>query len=217
MGYYTPTAVAEGTLFATNAYDGCSYAFAKGETVTTVSVSSDVAAIGSSILVKGNVLDTSPAQPNTPAISDEDMSDWMEYLHMQQPCPDDAEGVEVVITTLDPNGNTYELGRTTSDLSGTFGVAINPPVPGVYKIIASFEGSDSYYSSYAVTYINVEEAPSASQSMTPELTKPEPATPESTEPTTEAPLITTEIAIGAIVAVACIIGIVAFWALRKRK
>jgi outer membrane protein assembly factor BamB len=38
-----------------------------------------------------------------------------------------------------------------------------------------------------------------------------------TTPTAEASLITTEIAIIAAVAVACIIGVVAFWALRKRK
>jgi hypothetical protein len=216
MGYYTPTAVAEGTLFATNAYDGCSYAFAKGETATTVSVSTEVSALGSSILVKGTVLDMSPGQPNTPAISDEDMSEWMEYLHMQQPRPENAEGVEVVIKTFDPNGNTYELGRTTSSLSGTYGCAITPPVPGLYKIIATFEGSDSYYSSYAETYIYVEEAPSPAQAI-----EPEPAVSAATEyestATGETPLFTTEIAIIAVVAVACIIGIVAFFALRKRK
>jgi len=242
MGYYTPTAVAEGTVFATNAYDGCSYAFAKGETVTTVSVSTEVAAKGSSILIKGTVMDMSPAQPNSPAISDASMSDWMEYLHMQQPYPENAEGVEVTITTLDPNGNSYELGRTTSSLSGIYGCAITPPVPGLYKIIATFEGSDSYYSSYAETYIIVEEAPSAAQAIEPEPaapepttpeptepaptepepttpapTEPEPTTPEPTEPTAEAPLITTDLAIIAAVAVACIIGVVAFWALRKRK
>jgi subtilase family serine protease len=214
MGYYTPTAVAEGTLFATNAYDGCSYAFAKGETTTTISLSTEVAAKDSSILVKGTVMDMSPAQPNTPAVSDASMSEWMEYLHMQQPCPENAEGVEVVITTLDPNGNTYELGRTTSSLSGTYGCAITPPVPGLYKIIATFEGSDSYYSSYAETYIYVEDAPSAAQPI-----EPEPATVATAQPapeaTTESARITTETAI--IAAVACIIGIAAYWTLRKRK
>jgi hypothetical protein len=78
---------------------------------------------------------------------------------LQKPCPKNAEGVEVVITTLDPNGNTYELGRTTTSLSGTFGCAVEPPVPGLYKIIATFEGSESYYGSYAETYLFVEEAP----------------------------------------------------------
>jgi len=50
----------------------------------------------------------------------------------------------------------------------------------------------------------------------PEPTTPEPTTPEPTEPTTETPLITTEVAIIAGLAVACIIGIVAFWALKRK-
>ena len=50
----------------------------------------------------------------------------------------------------------------------------------------------------------------------PEPTTQEPATPEVTEPT-EAPMIKTEVAIIAAVALASIIGIVSFWALRKRK
>jgi cell division septation protein DedD len=149
----------------------------------------------------------------------------------------------VVITTLDPNGNTYELGRTTTSLSGTFGYAIDPPVPGVYKIIATFEGSESYYSSYVETYINVGEAPSAAQSIEPEPTEPEPTEPEPTEPEptepeptepkptepeptepeptepepAEAPLITTEVAIIVAVVIAAVIGIVAYWQLKKRK
>ena len=44
MGYYNPTAIAEGALFATNSYDSCSYAFAKGETATTVAVTPEVVA-----------------------------------------------------------------------------------------------------------------------------------------------------------------------------
>jgi outer membrane protein assembly factor BamB len=170
MGYYTPTAVAEGTLFASNAYDGCSYAFAKGETRTTATTSTEVSTLGSSILVKGTVMDMSPAQPNTPAVSDASMSDWMEYLHMQQPCPEDAEGVEVVVTTVDPNGDTYELGRTTTSLSGTFGLSVNPTVPGLYKIITTFEGSESYYGSSKETYLFVEEASSSAQTEDVDLT-----------------------------------------------
>jgi parallel beta-helix repeat protein len=46
--------------------------------------------------------------------------------------------------------------------------------------------------------------------------EPEPTEPAPTEPTAEAPLITT-VAIIAAVAVACVIGIVSYWALRKRK
>jgi hypothetical protein len=130
---------------------------------------------------------------------------------MQKPRPTDAQGVEVFLTTIDPNGNTYELGRTTTDVSGTFGIAVGPPVPGLYKIIATFEGSESFYGSSVVTYINVEKAPSAAKSMEPELTATNPIA------TTETTFIPTEAAILATVAVVCIICIVAFWTLRRRK
>jgi hypothetical protein len=216
--------VADGSLVYLNAYDMQVYCVGKGPSETTVSVQSDVVSLGDSVLIKGSVFDLAAGTkqqeqagrfPNgVPAVSDESMSEWMEYVYMQKPCPKDASGVEVVITTLDPNGNTYELGRTTTSLSGTFGCAVNPPVPGLYKIIATFEGSNAYYGSYAETYINVGEAPSPAATMEPELTAPAPAAPVEA---TEAPLITTEIAIIAAVAVACVIGVAAFWALRRRK
>jgi len=203
MGYYSPSAVAEGTLFATNQYDGNIYGFSKGETATTVLVSDEVIAKGSSVLLKGTVLDQSPAQRDTPAMSDACMSSWMEYLHMQQPIPADAKGVDVTLDAIDPNGDFVHIGTVTSDMSGMFSHLWTPENEGKYTIIATFEGSDSYYASYAETAIGVGPAPSPAQPIEPE------------EPTA-APLITTELAIIAFVIVA-VIGIVAFWILRKRK
>ena len=148
---------------------------------------------------------------------------------MQQARPQNVEGVEVVLTTYDPNGNTYEIGRTTSSDRGTFGCEVDLPVPGLYKIIATFEGSNAYYGSSAETYVSVTEASSPAQPMEPELatpsstqlelTAPEPTGLEPTQPTqaAEAPVISTDVAIVAVVAVACIIGVAAFIALRKRK
>ena len=215
--------VADGYLVDVNSYDNLIYCFGKGQTETTVTGPDTSIPLGEEVLLKGTVTDQSPGAKGTPAIADEDMTEWMEYLYQQKTRPANAEGVEVVLTTLDPNGNTYELDRTTTGLSGTFGCAINPPVPGLYKIIATFEGSNSYYGSYAETYINVEESPSPAQPIEPEPTKPEPVEltkltePEPAEPT-EAPLFTTtEIAIIAAVVIASVIGIISFWALRKRK
>jgi hypothetical protein len=81
-----------------------------------------------------------------------------------------------------------------------------PEHEGEYTIIATFEGSESYWRSFAETAVGVgpAEAPSG------------PIEPEPTEPA-EAPLITTETAIivaAVIVAVAVIVG---FWIIRKRK
>jgi len=225
---------ADGYMAAINGYDNQLYCFGKGNTQTTVDAPMTGVTLGNNVVIRGTVTDQSPGQTclgipaaGTPAIADESMSEWMEYLYMQQPCPEDAEGVEVVLTTFDPNGNTYEIGRTTSSDRGTFGCEVDLPVTGLYKIIATFEGSESYYRSYAETYINVGEAPSAAQPIEPEPTTPEPTEPEPTEPEptepeptepTEAPLFsTTDLAIIAAVAVAVVIGITAYWKLRKRK
>jgi hypothetical protein len=109
----------------------------------------------------------SPGAEGIPAIADEYMSEWMEYVHMQKSLPKDAKGVEVVLETLDPNGNFYEIGTATSDINGNFAYAFTPEVPGLYTIIARFSGSESYFSSVAETAINVDEAPQASPTPTP--------------------------------------------------
>jgi len=251
--HYGDTVIADGFLVGLNFYDNRIYCYCKGPSETTVEGPLITVSLGDSVVVRGTVTDQSPGAKqlveegkfgSVPAISDEDQSAWMEYVYQQQAKPKDAEGVEVVLTTLDPNGNTYEVGKATSSMSGVFGCAFEPPVPGLYKIIATFEGSDSYYRSYAETYINVEEAPSPAQPLEPEPTEPEPTEPEPTEPEptepteaeptepeptepeptepeptepAEAPFITTETAIIAAVIVAVIIGIAAYWQLRKRK
>jgi hypothetical protein len=61
-----------------------------------------------------------------------------------------------------------------------------------------------------------EPEPTEPEPTEPEPTEPEPTEPEPTEPT-EAPLLTTEVAIIAAVVIASVIGIVSYWALRKRK
>jgi hypothetical protein len=91
----------------------------------------------------------------------------MEYLFMDQGMPKNATGVPVKLEVLDSNGNFYEVGSTTSDASGNYACVFTPEVPGLYTIIATFEGSNSYYGSYAETFINVAEAPQASPTPTP--------------------------------------------------
>jgi len=122
---------------------------------------------------------------------------------MQQSMPADAQGVTVKLYAIDPNGNYQDIGETTSDLWGNFGKSWMPPVEGEYLIIAEFAGTKSYYQSSTSTYITVDPAPSAAQPI------------ETEEPTAFA-LGTTELAIIA-VAIIAVLGIVAFWALRKRK
>jgi outer membrane protein assembly factor BamB len=170
-------AVADGIMVWYNAYDNQVYAYGKGPSATTVTAPDTVQPLGTQILIKGTITDQSPGTkeyaqtarfPNgVPAISDENMSAWMEYLYQQQPLPQDAKGVEVVVEVLDPNNNYYEVGRTTSDANGMYKLMFTPEVPGEYSIIASFAGSESYWPSHAETAIGVEEAPAATPAPTP--------------------------------------------------
>jgi len=193
-------------------YDQRVYAIGKGASSTTVTAPDMGVPLGKSVLVRGTVTDVSPGTkdadltirfPNgVPAVSDANMSDWMLYVYKQFERPADVTGVEVVVSVLDPNNNSYEVGRTTSDASGFFKMAFTPEVPGEYTIIASFEGSGAYYGSFAETGINVEEAPAAT---------PEP-TPMSTS---AADLYFVPAVIGIIVAI-IVVGLLLFLLLRKR-
>ena len=232
-------AIADGTLIYWDNYDHTVKAIAKGPSSTSVKASPSVSGLGHRVLVEGSVIDISPGTKQTeqaarfpngvPAVSDASMSEWMAYVYMQKERPADATGVEVVITVLDPNNNCYEVGRTTSDSSGMYKLSFVPQVPGDYTVIVSFAGSKSFWGSYAETAICVEEAQSPATPIEPEQpetpvvpTEPEqPETPvvptEPEQPTAEVPLITTEVAIIAAVAVAVVIGVASYWALKKRK
>ncbi len=95
-----------------------------------------------------------------------------------------------------------EIGNTTSDSNGNFGYMFTPEVPGKYQIIARFNGSASYGSSSATTYMGVAEAPQA----TPTPTPPPPAMTDT---------YVLGIGAGAIIAI-IVVGIVLMLMLRKR-
>jgi hypothetical protein len=92
----------------------------------------------------------------TPAISDESMSAWMEYLYMQQPKPDNATGVPVSLVAIASDGTVTDIGTATSDSLGIYATHWQvPETPGVYKIYVNFAGTNSYYASEAETAITV--------------------------------------------------------------
>ncbi len=225
LGVYTPTAIAYGTLLASDSYNGYTYAFGKGSTETTISTSSKVITKGSSVLLEGTVLDASPAQKGTAAVSDDSQTGWMEYLHMQQPIPGNTTGVPVKLTAIDSNGKTWDIGTVTSDLSGAFKKMWTPPAEGEYTIMATFEGSESYYSSNAQTAIGVDVAASApvptqtpAQTTTPTTTVTPTASASPTVAPTPGTGISTETLLIAAAAVVIIIAVVAAaLVLRKRK
>jgi PQQ-like domain len=163
MGPWTwaaPGPAADGYLTVPSA-DGCTYVYGKGKSATTVTAPDVEVPKGKSVLIKGTVLDLSPAQPNTPCVSKESMSTQMEYLHIQHPIDGiyhniTLTGVPVTLTAIDQNGNPTDIGTaTTSAYYGTFEMAWIPPAEGTYKIIAAFAGDDSYGSSGASTAVVV--------------------------------------------------------------
>jgi hypothetical protein len=169
VGSNNGMAVADGYLVYLNAYDMQLYCIGKGPSATSVTASPKVSVHGDSVLIEGTVTDQCAGAKEiaqklgftngVPAIADESMGQWMEYVYMQKPRPTNATGVEVSLDTIDPNGNFIHIGTVTSDMSGMFKKMWTPEVPGEYTIIATFAGSKSYYSSYAETAIGVEEAP----------------------------------------------------------
>ncbi|MBA7468573.1 hypothetical protein ES707_03824 [subsurface metagenome] len=207
------TAIIGDSIIATqDSYDQRVYAIGKGPSATTVTASPEISVHGSSVMLRGTVTDISSGTedyalrarfPNgVPAVSDESMSDWMLHVYKQFPKPA-ATGVLVTLEAVDPNYNYQNLGTVTTDVYGNYGFTFEPEVPGQYMIIATFYGSDAYYASTTTTYLSVDPAPS-------------PASPIEAEESA-APFISTEVAIIAVVAVAAVIGIAAYWTLRKRK
>jgi hypothetical protein len=91
----------------------------------------------------------------------------MLHVYKQFELPADVNGVEVIVSVLDPNNNCYEVGRATSDANGFYSVAFTPPVPGKYTVYATFEGSGAYYGSQAETAITVDSAPAETPPPTP--------------------------------------------------
>jgi outer membrane protein assembly factor BamB len=217
-GFYWGVCVvaADGYVVGLNLYDNQIYCYGKGPSSTTVTASPKFIAEGASVVIEGAVRDESPGTnqleiaarfPNgVPAIADEYMNEWMEYLYVPRPIPEDAKGVEVTLDAVDPNGNFIHIDTVTSDISGLYSCIWTPEHEGKYTIIATFEGSKAYYCSYSETAIGVGPAPAPSGPIEPEPTEPE-----------EAPFITTEIAILIAVVVVAVIGIAAYWVLRKRK
>jgi len=229
-----PVAAANGYLMAVSFFDGYDYCLGKGKTATTISAPQTSITLGTSVLVQGTVLDKSPAQPDTPAVSDSSMSEWMDYLHMQNATllnnPPTPKGVTVTLTAIDPNGNNVPIGSTTTDSFGTFFYDWTPSMTGLYKIQATFAGSDSYWSSAAQTAISVKSVSSANPLVTPAPTatsaptvSPTPIPIQTASPSASSAVLppasanptTTYIAIGAVIIV--IVVAAAALVLRRRK
>jgi len=205
-------ALADGYMVWDNGYDNQIYCYGKGPSATTVTAPQAGVETGKSITISGTVLDISAGTkqsavaanfPNgVAAVSDASQSGWMDYLYQQQPLPTNTTGVKVTIDVIDANGNYRNIGTATTDTSGTYRLSWKPDIPGDFTVIATFHGSESYYSSYAETGFVAD--PTAA---TP--------TPQPTQPASMADLYLVPGIIGIIVAI-IVVGAVIILALRKR-
>jgi hypothetical protein len=153
-----------------NAYDNQIYAYGQGPTKTTVSAPDTVATVGEPVVIRGTVTDVSAGTqqqavasnfPNgLPAVSDSSMTQWMEYVYMQQPHPTNTTGVPVTISVLDSNNNQRPIGTTTTDASGAFSFTWKPDIPGNFIVTATFGGSGAYFGSYGETSMYASNPPS---------------------------------------------------------
>ena len=170
-------AIADGYATWFNSYDNQIYVVGRGPSATTVTVQNDMSKLGDQVLVKGTVIDTAAGTQQdeqaarfpygVPVVADENMTEWMGYVYQQKPRPADFNGVNVLISVLDPNNNCYEVGTAKTDENGMFRLVFTPEVPGEYTVYASFEGSQGYWPSQAETSISVGEAPTTTPGPTP--------------------------------------------------
>ncbi|MCW4019413.1 MAG: PQQ-binding-like beta-propeller repeat protein [Candidatus Bathyarchaeota archaeon] len=233
-------AIADGYLVAIDCYSNQLYCYGRGPTETTVTAPNMGVPLGNSVLIQGRITDTAAGTNQNeqakrfphgvPAVSDNYMGAWMEYVYMQKPKPTDTVGVPVHLTATDPNGNYQDIGYATSNALGNYAIDWTPPVPGIYTVTATFEGSESYYRSEAGTSFVVSEtaaqavivptqppaetaAPTVSTPTTAQPVSPSPS--EAPQPSTSATPTTTYIAIGT--AIIIIVAAAAEFALKRRK
>ncbi len=161
-------AIADGYFVYLNGYDMQFYCIGKGPSAMTVEAPKAAIKLGDSLVISGMVTDIAAGTQQSeqaarfpagvPAVSDASMSAWMEYVYMQKPRPTNTIGVPVTINVVDSNGNFREIGTTTTNSYGFYSLNWKPDIEGQYTVYASFAGSDSYWSSNAVTAFAVDPA-----------------------------------------------------------
>ena len=169
-GFMSVRALADGYLVAFNGYDSNIYCFGKGPSQTTVTAPSVGVTTATPITISGTVMDIASGAsqsgidvrfPNgLPCVSDDSQSEWMSYVYQQQTKPTSTTGVPVILSVVDSNGNYRIIGVTTTK-DGTYAYTWTPDIAGDYQVIATFAGTDSYYSSDAIAYFHASDVPTS--------------------------------------------------------
>jgi outer membrane protein assembly factor BamB len=181
--FFASMAVADGVLVGYNAYTNHIYGFGKGLSAVAVDAPMSGVIVGSPIAIRGTVTDQSPGQTaigvpaaGTPAIADDNMTEWMAYLYLQQPMPINVAGVPVTLYISDQNNNVVNTIQTRSDSLGHFAASWTPTTKGLFKVAAVFDGSNSYFASTEETSIVVgdstaQNVPTTAPTQTPSATQ----------------------------------------------
>jgi hypothetical protein len=205
-------AIADGYATWFNGLDNQIYVVGRGASKTTVSAPQTGIELGRSLIISGSVTDLSSGTTQdeqsvrfpqgVPCASDASMKDWMGYVYQQKPLPTNFTGVEVTLNVLDANNNFRTIGTTTTDASGTYAYQWVPDIEGKYTVIATFAGTNGYWSSYAETAFAVD---------------PAPATPAPTEPPAQSMADQYFIpAIAGLLVAIIVVGLLIILVLRKR-
>jgi len=169
--------MAYGQMTLIDGYNNLIEDYGQGPSATTVTAPDVSVTTSTPVRITGTVMDVSAGSqqevvkadfPNgLPAVSDASMSQFMEAVYMQQSMPTNVTGVPVTLTDIDPNGNVYTLGTTTTTAMGIYGFTWTPNIPGDYTIIATFAGSGGYYGSSAETSIHAGTTPTPAPTASP--------------------------------------------------
>jgi len=192
-------AIADGYLLGVNVYDSQLYCIGKGPSRTTVTAPQVGVTTSTPVTIAGTVTDIcAGSQQNAvaanfpnglPCVSDESQGAWMSYVYEQQPKPTNASGVTVFLQAIQSDGTVMDIWHAKSDTMGHYEYTWTPPDAGTYKIVATFEGSESYWRSSgecglsvgpAATTINVPSANDVAGAVVGQL--PATATPVPTAP-----------------------------------
>ncbi len=167
-GYWSAFAFSDGFAVGLNGMDNQIYSIGKGPSAITSEVQNNQITSGNRVLITGKVTDVSAGTKTStlmarfpqgvPAVSDESMTDWMQYVYMEMPKPTNATGVTVNLDVVDANGNTRPIGTTTADADGFYSFNWKPDISGGYKVIATFPGTESYWPSHIETAFVVNDA-----------------------------------------------------------
>jgi hypothetical protein len=162
-------ATADGFIACMNGLDNNIYSIGRGPSATTVSAPHAGLSFEVPLVISGSVMDISAGTKQTtqaadfpngvPVSSDRSMKDWMGYVYQQKPLPTNFTGVDVTLDVLDSNGNYRSIGTATTDATGTYRLTWTPDIPGDFTVIATFDGTNGYWPSYAEDGFTVMEAP----------------------------------------------------------